>query len=248
MTKNFERRKVVHEQVLNMVRTKLNESPFKYGETGGPYSARDIGRLKALDDAVRGLGDIDIDGRRVDVTLDIYDCAFAALPESTAAALKSSKGDSSLALELVRRNLTEFNTMARALYNSTEEQRLADDGLRDLHDALSPIVELHGALLSAGIDASERDWATVLTKNITNLRRLRSSPWHEVALLLKLVVVEVGGDDDDDDDTEGGDNVNTFDGSVRISVMGRPGVRLFGTRGPKEPDSPVVSMRRVLHV
>ncbi|CAN0246322.1 unnamed protein product, partial [Ectocarpus sp. 12 AP-2014] len=211
MTKHFEQRQMVHQQVLNMVRSKLDESPFKDGETGGPYSARDIGRLKALDDAVRGLGDIDIDGRKVDVTLDMYDCAFAALPEKTAATLKASKGDSSLALELVRRNLTEFNAMARALYNSTDEQRLADNGLRNLHDALSPIVEMHGALLSAGIDASEREWAAVLTKNIANLRRLRSSPWHEVALLLKLVVVEVGGDDGDD--TEGGNNVNTFDGS-----------------------------------
>ncbi|CAN0176774.1 unnamed protein product, partial [Hapterophycus canaliculatus] len=76
------------------------------------------------------------------------------------------------ALELVRRNLTELDAMARTLYASTEEQRRADVGLRELHGTLAPVVELRGALLNAGIDASKRDWAAVLAENIPNLRRL----------------------------------------------------------------------------
>lgn len=221
MAPTFDQRKQIQNQVFSMVRSKLNEAPFRHGPAGGPYTTRDLGRLKALDEAVQSLGDIDIDGRRVDITLDLHDCAFAALPDNTAAVLESSQGSSGFALELVRRNLTELNSMARALYLSTEEQRRTDDGLRELHDALSPIVELRGALLTAGIDASKRDWAAVLTGNIPNLRRLRSTPWHEVTLLMKLVVVA-----EDGEGTEGEDNLATFDGSVRVR-KGRDAASVF---------------------
>lgn len=215
MTPTFDQRKQIQNQVFGMVRSKLNEAPFAHGQSGGPYTARDLGRLRALDEAVRGVGDIDIDGRRVDITLDLHDCAFAALPRDTAAVLEASQGSSDFALELVRRNLTELNAVARALYSSTEDQRLEDDGLRRLHVALSPVVELRGALLSAGIDVSQRDWAAVLTENVPNLRRLRSTPWHEVALLLKLIVVADDDDDDDDDGDANDDTLAAYDGSVR---------------------------------
>ena len=107
---------------------------------------------------------------------------------------KASNGDrgGSMAIELVRRDLTELNVLARILHASTEEDRLEDGGLRRLYNAPSTATNLHGALMKAGVDVEAKDWANVLTTTIPNLRQLRSTPWHRVALVLKLIVPEAG--------------------------------------------------------
>lgn len=87
--------------------------------------------------------------------------------------LEGINGGSDLALEMVRRNLIDFVVLSRALYQSTEDTRKKDPGLQRLYQALNPVVELHGALSSAGIDVDERDWARTLVSQVPNLRRLR---------------------------------------------------------------------------
>lgn len=224
----MEWRKNVDEEILSRALNELNKLDSK-----GPYDAKDLGKLKALDEAVQATDDYA--PRKLEVQLLLQDRALASLPKRTAEALKTSKGSSRLALELLRRDLVEVNALAKALYASTEERRRADDGLRRLHIAFTPILELHGALVTSGIDVEGRDWAKTLIKNLPDLKRLRSAPWHEVALLLKLITVglDVGGeapsgnggdkdkkDSDSDSDSDGG--IEEFDGSVRdLDLKGR---------------------------
>lgn len=170
---------------------------------GGPH-ASDLDYLKSLDDIVQGSGGFSV--KKADAIKVIQDHVMAALPKDTAEVLKVSNGGS-LALELLRRDLTEFDVLAQALYSSSEEERQVDEGLRRLYVSLSPATELHGALLSAGIDVGAKKWAQLLTARAPNLRRLRSTPWHQVALLLKLVVK--GSE-------SGGDDTRVFDGPVRV--------------------------------
>lgn len=180
----------------------------------GPYNAHQLGILKSLDEFVEATDDDN--AGKIDVTLTLRERALIALPKNTADVLEISKGGSGLALELVRHDLTEFSVLVRALYTSTEKQRAADDGLRRLYNTLGPIVELHGALVSAGVDVEEREWARSLTRQIPNLRRLRSTPWHEVALVLKLIALEV--EDDEGGDTEEGGDINIDDDAINGTV------------------------------
>lgn len=153
----------------------------------------DLDYLKSLDKVVQGTNGFSV--KRADVERLIQDSALAALPRDTAEILKkTSKGGcgGSLAIELVRRGLTELNVLARTLHSSAEEERREDVGLRRLYNTLSITTELHGALIKAGVDTEAKEWAKVLTAEITNLRQLRSTPWHQVALMLKLVIPESG--------------------------------------------------------
>ncbi|CAM9286827.1 unnamed protein product, partial [Laminaria digitata] len=172
-----------------------------------PYNARQLGILKSLDEVVEANDDDNFN--KIDVALALQDHALLALPKDTANALAISKGGSGLALELVRRDITEFSVLIRVLYESTEEQRARDNGLHRLYNTLSPIVELHGALAGAGIDVEEREWARSLARQIPNLRRLRSTPWHEVALVLKLITLDP--EDGGGGDTEGGEITSNAD-------------------------------------
>ena len=181
----------------------------------GPHCVGQLGILKTLDAVVEGTDDDN--ANKIDVTLALQDHAMRALPKNTAEVLRISNGESGLALELVRRDLTEFSVLVRVLYASTEDQRAADDGLHRIHKALSPVVELHGALVSAGVDVEQRAWARSLALQLPNLRRLRSTPWHEVALVLKLIVLET--EDDEGGEAEDGENsttdTNVYDPTVR---------------------------------
>lgn len=169
------------ERALREVKEIIRDLP-----TTGPYSASNLGRLKYIDRIVQD-NDSASTYENVSINQALEDLALLALPADTAGALRAGKGGNDLALELVRRNLTEFDALAGVVYDSTEDERGADDGLRRLHGAFSLITELHSALVSAGIDVGRKDWATALTKKMPNLRRLRSAPWFEVALILKLV-------------------------------------------------------------
>lgn len=155
--------------------------------------SNDLDYLKSLDKVVQGTDGFSV--KKANAEKAIQDYALAALPESAAKTIKKASNDGgggSLAIELVRRDLTELSVLARALHVSTEEERCGDDGLRRLYNALSTFTELHGALISAGVDVEAKEWAKLLTTKIPNLRQLRSTPWHQVAFTLKLVVPEAG--------------------------------------------------------
>ncbi|CAM9095802.1 unnamed protein product, partial [Laminaria digitata] len=185
-------------QIFEKVKNVLNQ----INKHDGPYSALQLGVLKTLDQILEVTDDDNAD--KIEVKLALQEHALVALPENTAEVLTRSKGGSGLAVELVRRDLTELSVLARALYASTQATRATDEGLDRLYKTLSPIVELHGALVTAGVDVEEREWARSLTCQVPNLRRLRSTPWHEVALVLKLIMAEV---------TEAGDNDGTAQGN-----------------------------------
>eukprot|EP00903_Cladosiphon_okamuranus_P018216 g16755.t1 len=190
----MEWRKNVDQELLSRARIELTNLDSK-----GPYDAKQLGKLVSLDEAVQATDDYA--PKKLAVQLLLHDRALASMSKGTVETLKTSKGSSSLAFELLRRDLTEVNALAKALYASTEEQRREDDGLRRHYIAFSPILELDGALVTSGIDVEEWDWAKTLIKNLPNLKRLRSTPWHEVALLLKLITMapDVGGEAPSDD-------------------------------------------------
>lgn len=155
---------------------------------------KDIDYLKSLDDVVQGTPGFSV--KKADANSSIQEHALAALPDSTIGVVKkASKGGTggSLAIELVRRDLTELNVLARTLHVSTEDERREDGGLRRLYNALSSLTELRGALVGSGVDVeTKKEWANLLATKIPNLRQLRSTPWHKVALMLQLVAPEAG--------------------------------------------------------
>lgn len=153
----------------------------------------DIAYLKSLDTVVQAIDGFSV--RKANAEKTIHDCALAALPKGTAEVIKKARSGGNggdLAIELVRRHLTELNILARTLHGSTEEARLEDNGLRRLHNSLSPLTELHCALVSAGVNVEEKEWAKLLTAEVPTLRQLRSTPWHKVALVLQLDPPGVG--------------------------------------------------------
>lgn len=70
-------------------------------------------------------------------------------------ALEATASGSDVALELVRRNLTQLAPLAKTLYNATAEDLDADEGLRSLHGALASGLELYGTLVDKGIDPAK---------------------------------------------------------------------------------------------
>jgi len=77
---------------------------------------------------------------------------------------------SEVALELVRRNMTEYSQLSSGLYGSTPEDLQKDPALNKIHDRLSMAVELHGVLTLAGITPGEREWAQALADTYVDLR------------------------------------------------------------------------------
>ena len=94
---------------------------------------------------------------------------------------------SQIALEPVRRDITEYSQLSSGLYGSTPEDLAKDSALKAVHDRLSVAVEFHGVLTLAGIMPGEREWAQALVDAVADLKSLRATPWHEVALLLGLI-------------------------------------------------------------
>lgn len=89
----------------------------------------------------------------------IYAHACCANYRTTNKALESSGVGSDIALELVRRSLTQLPTLAKVLYTATAEELAADAGLRSLHQELGSGLELYGALVEKGIIPPRRDAA-----------------------------------------------------------------------------------------
>lgn len=96
---------------------------------------------------------------------------------------------SQIALELVRRDMTTYSTISSTLYSAKDEDLDKDPVLKHIHARLKGATELHGALLVSGISPGDREWAQALVDQVTNLKRLRATPWHEIALLLGLIEV-----------------------------------------------------------
>ncbi|CAM9438579.1 unnamed protein product [Sphacelaria rigidula] len=94
---------------------------------------------------------------------------------------------SQIALELVRRDMTTYSQLSSGLYSATDEDLDKDPALKRIHERLKGPTELHGALTVSGIYPGEREWAQALVDQLTTLKRLRATPWHEIALLLGLI-------------------------------------------------------------
>lgn len=77
---------------------------------------------------------------------------------------------SEIALELVRRDMTEYSQLSSGLAGSTPEDLENDPVLKKIHDRLSMAVELHGLLTLAGITPTEREWAQSLADTFVDLR------------------------------------------------------------------------------
>ena len=77
---------------------------------------------------------------------------------------------SEVALELVRRDITEYSRLSAALYGATDEALEKDAALKHIHDRLAMTVELHGVLTLAGILPEEREWAQALVDTFVDLR------------------------------------------------------------------------------
>lgn len=77
---------------------------------------------------------------------------------------------SEVALELVRRDMTEYSQLSSGLYGSKAEDLERDPALKKIHDRLSMAVELHGVLTLAGITPGEREWAQALADTFVDLR------------------------------------------------------------------------------
>ncbi|CAM9461459.1 unnamed protein product, partial [Ectocarpus fasciculatus] len=151
----------------------------------GPYDSVQLGMLKKLDQMV---SDLEMpSGIQVHLVMVLRERAMTALPKDTAALLKGNLMSSEIALELVRRDMTEYSQLSSGLYGSKPEDLDNDPPLKRIHDRLSMAVELHGVLTLAGITPTEREWAQALADTFVDLRSLRGTPWSEVAWLLGLV-------------------------------------------------------------
>lgn len=84
---------------------------------------------------------------------------------------KQAKNMSSeVALELVRRDITEYSRLSAALYGATAEDLEKDPVFKNVHDRLYMTVELHGVLTIAGILPGEREWAQALVDTFVDLK------------------------------------------------------------------------------
>eukprot|EP00752_Nemacystus_decipiens_P016983 g15208.t1 len=138
----------------------------------GPYNSVHLGKLKQLDQMVSDLDDFERkSGTIVYLTMVLRERAMAALPENTAELLRAKNMSSEVALELVRRDITEYSRLSAALYGATAEYLEKDPVLKNIHDRLAMTVELHGVLTLAGILPEEKEWAQTLVDTFVDLRR-----------------------------------------------------------------------------
>eukprot|EP00903_Cladosiphon_okamuranus_P009929 g9426.t1 len=156
----------------------------------GPYNSAHLGMLKQLDQMVSDLDCFEKkSGVYVYLTMILRERAMAALPGDTTKLLRTKKMSSEVALELVRRDITEYSRLSAALAGSTADDLEKDAALKNIHARLSQPVELHGVLTIAGILPEEREWAKALVDTFVDLKSLRATPWSEVAWLMGLIEI-----------------------------------------------------------
>eukprot|EP00752_Nemacystus_decipiens_P018566 g16645.t1 len=188
----------------------------------GPYNSVHLGKLKQLDQMVSDLDDFERkSGTIVYLSMVLRERAMAALPENTAELLRAKNMSSEVALELVRRDITEYSRLSAALYGATAEYLEKDPVLKNIHDRLAMTVELHGVLTLAGILPEEREWAQTLVDTFVDLRSLRATPWSEVAFLLGLIEVVPPVDDvaEPNPDSPVKGLTNTFDNPPTLTEI-----------------------------
>ena len=174
--------------------------------SGGASSiASVVGKLKLMDKAVIALK-APPTLQSIELMSDMAELARASLPEDTRKALDTAGSGSDVAMELVRRNLTQLPTLAKALYKVTSDALEADDGLCTLHAELSSGLELYGALVVHGVDPRKRPWAQMLTEQFSSLTELRWLSWrrlmHTVGMGVVVGIGETADDEGGDDDEE----------------------------------------------
>ena len=161
-----------------------------------------IGKLKLLDKAFIAL-DAPPTLQSVKLMSDMAELAQASLPEDTRKALDAVESGIDVAMELVRRNLTQLPVLAKTIYTATSDALEADDGLSSLHSELASGLELYGALVAQGVNPRKRSWAQKLTQQFSSLSEMRRMSWRRLMHVVGMGVV-LGIEETPDD--EGGDD------------------------------------------
>lgn len=162
-----------------------------------PHS-QTLGRLKMLDRAIVSL-EATPSAESVDLVSSLCELAVLLLPDDTRKYLESCECGSDIALELVRRNLTQLPALAKRLYNATSDDLSADKGLNALHLELGSSLNLYGAFTARGINPRKRPWALSLTQKFSSLSEMRRMSWHRLARLVGLSVASSSRSEVDDD-------------------------------------------------
>lgn len=147
-----------------------------------------IGKLKALDKAMVTLKTSPT-LESINLMSDMDNLAMNSLPEDTRKVLQEAESGSDVAMELVRRNLTQLPTLAKMLFKATPGALEADEGLSSLHTELASSLELYGALVAQGVNPRKRSWAQRLTEEISSLTELKWVSWRR---LMHIVGMGVG--------------------------------------------------------
>ena len=147
-----------------------------------------IGKLKLMDKAIIALG-APPTLQSIQLVSDMAELARETLPEDTRKALDAVESGNDVALELVRRNLTQLPALAKTLYEATPDALAADDGLCSLHAQLAPNLELYGALVANGVDPRRRPWAQKLTQEFSTLTELKWLSWRRLMHTVGMGVI-----------------------------------------------------------
>lgn len=176
--------------------------------------ASTIGELKTLDSAINSL-DATPTLQSIKLTRDMANLAVLVLPDDTKRALAQMESGSGVAMELVRRNLTQLPNLSKILYSATTEALDADPGLRSIHAELAPGLDLYGALVARGVNPRKRVWAQRLTEKISSLRELRFVSWQQLTHIVGLGSeagtarnCTIQGDGSDDNESEDGNEAD----------------------------------------
>ena len=192
--------------MIASLRISMTGSDTTTTTNGRPSSiASVIGKLKLMDKAVIAL-DAPPTLQSVELMSDMAELARASLPKDTRKALDAVESGSDVAMELVRRNLTQLPALAKTIYTATSDDLEADDGLASLHSELAPGLELYGALVAHGVNPRKRPWAQKLSQQFSSLSEMRRMSWrrlmHVVGMGVALGIEEAPGNEGGDDDEE----------------------------------------------
>lgn len=159
-----------------------------------------VGKLKIMDKAIANM-DASPTLKSIQLMSDMAELAVKCLPQDTMKALEASESGSDIAMELLRRNLTQLPILTKTLYNATPDALDADAGLQVLHAQLASDLELYGALVAHGINPRKRSWARRLTERFSSLSELKRVSWRRLMHLVGMNVV-LGLEDAADEGTE----------------------------------------------
>lgn len=151
----------------------------------GTPTIQTIGRMRSLDRAISAVT-TETSAKAVSLTIELSELALEVLPEDTLSVLESAGCGSESALELVRRGMTQLPTLAKTLFNATDEELSSDEALCSLHRELSSSVNLYGALVNKGVNPRKRPWALTLTQKFSSLAEMRRISWARLERLVGM--------------------------------------------------------------